>query len=301
MTGANIEGTIVLNGLVEGPFPDDTATRDRLRQWVRDMARLGIDFNLEFTGGNFSLLPNNQPRSCEQLGHSPHEAIQQALEQLLETWPPELAPRVTSTLRSSEFRKGEEVQAVYVIGPNRAVRVEQRTVDADTESPQQPLTTREVVRMAIVGVVIAAALLGLTSLFVDVPALARQLIGTIRPMKAEEVVIDNSIYDTFFQAKVKDINSEAATLTVERTPQFPTTDAALQAAANAAKPTLKKWLAVANIARGYVTCDLYDSEGQLVNTATMRIDPLREKSEFDIKVPLRSNQRFRLGKIVFSL
>jgi hypothetical protein len=301
MTGTHIEGTIVLNGLIEGPVLDDANSRDRLRQWTRDLARLGIDFNLEFTGGNFSLLPDNKPRSCAQLGDSPHEAIRQALEQLLEPWPGNLLSRVTSTLRSSEYRKGEEVQSVYIIGPDRKVRAEQRTIEADTEAAPEPLSRRELVRMAIVGVVIAAALLGVTSLFVDVPALARQLIGTLRPMRVEEVEVDNSNYDAFFHAKIKNIRSEEATLTIERTSQYPTSDAALQNAADAAKPSIKKWLAVTNVARGYVNCDLYDDEGHYVSTATLRLDPLREKSDFEVKLPLRSNQRFRLTKIVFTL
>jgi hypothetical protein len=301
MTGANIEGTMILNGLIEGPLTDDADAAGRLRQWARDLAGLGVDFNVEITGGSFNLLPNNRPLSCAPLGDPPDEAIRQALEQLFEPWPPNLIPRLTSTLRSSEFRKGEEVQSVYRITPDGKVRVEQRTVEAHTETPTQPLSRREIIHMLVFGLVIAAALLGITSLFVDVPALARQLMGTIRPVKVDDVEIDNSNYDAFFHAKIAEINSEAATLKLERTAQFPKDDAALQAAAEAAKPAIKKWLAVAAIAKGSITCEIYDADGKFVGTATMRIEELRKQPDMEVKIPVKSQTRYRLGKIVFTL
>jgi hypothetical protein len=301
MTSANVEGTVVLNGLIEGPLPDDPAVRDRLRTWVRDVARLGLEFQLETAGGSFSLLPDNQPRAVQPLGDSPHEAIRQMVEQLLEPWPRDAAGRVTSTLRSSEFRRGEEVQSVYLIGPGGSVRVEQRTVAADTQTPPRPPSPRELVRMLLVGIVLAAALFGVTSLFVDVPALARQLIGTMRPVQADEVEIDDSAYRAYFRAGIERVTSDALTLKLQRTPQFPTTDAELQQAADAAEGSIKQWLAVAALARGHVQCDLYDDNEKYVGTGTVRISNLRESKALTVQVPLRTTSRFRLGKIVFTL
>jgi hypothetical protein len=301
MTATNVEGTFVLNGLVEGPLPDDFSAREQLQQWVRDIARLGVDFHLEITGGNFSLLPDNRARLVGSLGDSPDEAIRQALDQLLKPWPLDSFRRITSTLRSSEFRKEEEVQTIYLVGSDGKVRTEQRTMAADTESPPQRLSPREIARVLIVGALIATALLGVTSLFVDVPALARQLIVAIRPLRGDEVQIDNSVYHAYFHVEVKEINVNAVTLTIKRTELFPIDDTALQSAADAARPTLKKWLAIAALARGSVPCELFDINGELVGTATLHIENLQDKPELTAKIPFTSSPRFRLAKIAFTL
>jgi len=301
MNDTNVEGTITLNGLVEGPLPDDPAYRDWLQQWVRDVAKLGLDFQLEVAGNNYSLLPGNEPRSCAALGDLPHEAICQALEQLINPLPPDVAARVTSTLRSSEYRKGEEVQAVYLVRADGKPHVEQRTVDADTVPPPEPIHLRQLIRPLLVGVVVLAALFGITSLFVDVPGLARQLIDTIRPVRVAEVDIDNTSYDPFFHAEATEVSSKALKITLQRTEAFPTDDPSLQEAADAAEGEIKRWLAVAAIARGYVKCDLFDADSKYVGSATLRIDALRDGPTMNVEVPLNQRSRFRLGKIVFVL
>jgi len=296
----HVEGTMELNGLIEGPLPDDAGAEDRLRDWVRGMREMGVVFHLEVTSGAFSLLPSNDPWPSQPLGDVPHESLSQALEQLLEPFPAELARRVTSTLRSSEYRKGEEVQTVY-LNDGGTIRREQRTVAAETEAPPQPISPKEIARTLAIGAVVAAALLGITSLFVDVPGLARQLIGTVRPIRADDIEIDVSAYGAFFTVEKKEVAGDALRITLRRTDKFPLTDEALQQAADEADDAIKERLAVAAIARGYVRCDIHDSDGKFVTWTTVRIAGLRDDETIVVHVPLKTNTRFRPGKIVFAL
>jgi len=55
------EGTIVLDGLIEGRLPDDPSIEDKLEQWLEFVGQLGLRFNLEVTGSSFSLLPDSTP------------------------------------------------------------------------------------------------------------------------------------------------------------------------------------------------------------------------------------------------
>jgi hypothetical protein len=301
MNRKNVEGTISLNGLLEGPLPDDSAAEERLRDWVRSLRKMGAVFELEVSAGSFSLLPRDEPFACGSLGDRPHEALSQAFEQLLSLFPAEVKCRTTSTLRSSEFRKGEEVQTLYLVDGSGSIRIEQRTVAAETEAPPKPLTPREVVRSVAIAIVVLAAVLGITSLFVDLPGIGRQLIGTVRPVNVDEVDIDASAYASYFAVEKKEIHRDELRLTLRRTDAFPTTDAALQREADASAGSIRERLAVEALARGIVRCDAFDSEGNFVASANVRVGGLREKETLVMEIPLRTNRRFRLGKIEFGL
>ena len=74
--------------------------------------------------------------------------------------PPLERGSVFSTLRSSEFRKNEEVQSLYVVattaGGKVEVQVQSRSVDAKAVAPPQPISVKEKVKLAVMGLVFAA-------------------------------------------------------------------------------------------------------------------------------------------------
>src|SRR5262245_11694000 len=116
MSGEKIEGTIVLDGLVQGRLPlGDDQIPQQLKQWVQFISGMGVRFNLEVRDAAFNLLPDNRATSAKPLGDPPEHALEQGLTQLADLFSGPERSQLFSTLRSSEFRPGEEVQTVYTI------------------------------------------------------------------------------------------------------------------------------------------------------------------------------------------
>ena len=99
-----VEGTVVLDGLLEGKLPPTPDAADRLREWIRDVRSLGVRFSLDIEGGAFSILPENRPISVSAFGEAPADAIVNALNQLLKVFPVGQRGQLFSTLRSVEYR-----------------------------------------------------------------------------------------------------------------------------------------------------------------------------------------------------
>src|SRR6185436_20015244 len=135
-----VEGTIVLDGLVQGRVPDDSDIQSQLEEWVRLVGKLGLVFNLEVRDGRFSLLPDNRPVPTKLLGDPPEHALEQAIQQLAEVFGAADRPHLFSTLRTSNYRKGEEVQTAFTIVQG-LLHLQSRTLPADTVAPPEPIST----------------------------------------------------------------------------------------------------------------------------------------------------------------
>lgn len=298
-----IEGTIVLDGLVEGRFADDPEAEDKLRKWVRFMSEMGVGFSLDWMGASFSLLPDEGANPTQQLGSLPHDAIRQALDQLLELLPTDQRGGVFSTLRSAEYRKDEEVQAIYAVGPDGKTQVETRTVDADTVAPPQPISTGDRVKSLGLGLLVAAALLGITSLFVDLRGLFGEFMGSITPVEPQAVQVDLGDMKDFLAVEKRQMASRGRlfVLTLKRTTDYPRDDAQLQAAYDASAGDVRRRLAVEAIARERVRCELFDEKGKFVAARELRIGSLKKKESIDVAIPLGGpKDRFRLGRVVMT-
>ena len=81
------EGTLILEGLVEGRVPDSDEAEARLHEWVRFAATIRLRFSLEIDGSHFSLLPDDAAIETDALGPDPAERLRQALDQLLKVFP----------------------------------------------------------------------------------------------------------------------------------------------------------------------------------------------------------------------
>ena len=194
-----VEGTIVLDGLIEGRLPDDE-TEAKLREWVRFAEGLKLPFHLETTDVGFSLLPDARPLSAKSLGDAPEHAISQALEQLLTAFPENTRARIFSTLRSFEYRKSEEVQSVYAVSADGIVNVHSRTLEARTTAPPESMSRKNIMMLGLIGLVAALALVGFASFFVDIPGLVSRLLERASPLRAEKIAVDANAFADFFTA-----------------------------------------------------------------------------------------------------
>jgi hypothetical protein len=287
-----IEGTMVLDGLIQGRLADrDDQTSNQLKEWVGFLDRLGIRFSLQVANATFSLLPENQPVSVQPLGGQPEDSLQQALEQLAQVFPEPQRGQLFSTLRSNEYRKGEEVQTVYTIVQG-AVRRHSRTVEADTTPPPVPLSTKEKVKLGAIGAAIVIASLAIAMLIPGVRAMFGDVIDVVKPFHADEIKVELGQYKKYFTLAIDEEKSNRAEWLVKlkRTSDFPQNAEHLDAAAKTVNDSVTGRLAIESLARGYVQADLFDAEDKYLGTINLRIADLQKKEAIEgrVQVPQKT-------------
>jgi len=298
--GEKLEGTMVLEGLLQGMVPPMGDVADRLREWVEFVGKLGPRFNLEIRGRQFSLLPDDKPFAAAGLGAGAEHGLTQALEQLAGLFGPgpERA-KLFSTLRSSEYRKGLEVQSVYSIADGQ-VRAQTRSIEAETTAPPDPITTRQKVKMGLVGVGMAVLLLGAAMLIPGVRAMVWQVFETARPFEASELTIETGPYAAWLTVAVDPEKSHrrGVMLVITRTKDFPMTEADLDAAAAAIDPSVRRRLALENLARWKLRIECFDKDGKLVVDRPTSIFDLAKSESMPIFVPFP--EQTIVGRIAFA-
>lgn len=288
MSSEKIEGTLVLDGLIQGRLADDNdEVIAKLHEWVKFLAGLGVHFSLQTAGATFSLLPDNRPLPAQPLGQQPEDSLQQAIEQLAQLFPEPQHGQLFSTLRSNEYRKGEEVQTVYTLVQG-AVRRHSRTVEADTTPPPEPISTKEKVKLGAISAGIFVAVLAVAMLIPGVRAMFGEVVDVVRPFHADEIKVELGQYKKFFTLSVDDKESNRAEwfLRFKRTADFPKNNQQLDEAAKAAGESVAGRLAVESLARGYVQADLFDAENKFLGTINLRIADLQKDSSIEGKVPV---------------
>ncbi|MCC7084599.1 MAG: hypothetical protein IT427_06295 [Pirellulales bacterium] len=293
MTSEKIEGTLVLDGLVQGRLADgDDQIESKLREWVGFVHRLGMRFSLQVTGATFSLLPETSAVAIQPLGQQPEDAVGQALEQLAELFVEPQRGQLFSTLRTSEFRKGEEVQTVYTIVQG-IVRRHSRTVEADTTPPPQPLSTREKAKLAAVAAGILVVVLGLALLIPGVRSMFGEVVDVVKPFHADEIVIKLGPYKKFFSLALDEQQSNRALWTVKltRTGEFPKTATQLDEAAKVAGDSVAARLVIDSLARGYVQVEFFDADDKYLGSIDLRIADLKAKESIEGQVQVPSKTK----------
>jgi len=282
------EGTIILDGLIEGTFPKDAERAERLlRDWVGFAAGLGLRFSLEVEGRAWSLLADNRPFVGEKLGADPHEAIKQALKQLISIFPPEERKRLFSTLRATAYRKGLEVRTLYLISPDGSLTTEEQSAEVPTKPAPEPLSPRHKALVVLGGVALLAILLAISSLFIDYRELFRRAGAALRPIDLEKLQVDLSAFEGYLELQKKSLDRlrGVLVLTVTRGPRFPREPAQAEALAKQAT-TMAQRLALEAIVRGYVRVELFDAEGKFLQFTFVRIRGLATKPTVAIRLPL---------------
>lgn len=297
MSHPRVEGTVIVEGLIEGRVPARPQAAEDLGQWASSSDH-PLRFQLRIDSGSFSLLPDNQPIPAARFSGRAEDAIADALAHLLSLFAPSERPRVFSTLRSLEYRPGKEVQTLYAVGPDGRIAVQQQEVSAKTEAPPAPLSPRERYTRIALGAVAAVALIAASALVVDYPRLYRSLTGQTALL---QVTTDARAFDGYFTVGQPALtpDGEALILKLSRTPEYPRNDAQIDAAATRAATrastlpaaTRRSELALDALLRGYVRVEQFDKDGRFLTFSTERIAPLRDQDTLTLVIPLVTRNR----------
>ncbi len=273
-----IEGTFILEGLVQGPVPDARDGTELLGRFAADVIRNHLPLTLEVTGGQFSLLADGQPHPCSDFNPKPIPGcIQQALEQLLTLLPPQDRLLVISTLRSREFQPGTVQQTLYSIVAPGQVQVQTRESPADVILRSNLRTQLMKRRLMIGGLTVLA--LGIVAKVVDFkPWLHR--VGTSLKLQPPTVIPE----DTAAMAEgitATAIIGEMLEITLTRGPQW---EALLQTPPT--EPDWTKHLAATALHRGYALVILLDASGKTIRSQTLDLEPLRSAQTCIVSISL---------------
>jgi hypothetical protein len=295
-----VEGTLVLEGLLEAPRPETPGFNERIQEWLQLLKQAGLDFSIETEGSSFNLLAPGKPIRSSLLGPTPETRIQEALQQLLKLLPPPLLARVTSTLRSVEYRRGAEIQTVFQAHPDGRVECHRRTAAAETVPPPAPLTRKELLRRFLVGAVLLAVLLGISSFFVDYGAMFRAFRLAVSPFKAEDIELEIGPFAPYFTVEQKRVvEGRALRIRLKRTPAYPLKPEDFDRAIEQAGRSTEARLALEALARGHVRTEYYGDKGEFYASRLLRLRELREKEALDLLLPLDTRPRTKRIVLAF--
>ena len=286
-----IEGTIVLDGMIQGRTSRPEQLEGTLRSWVRAAHEQGLPFSLEMEGASFSVLAGNQPFEAGSLGKDPAAAICRNLADLVrDLIPPERA-ELLSTIRSVEYGSNCEIQTIYAVDSTGGVESHQRTVKTQTVSPPQKMSRRDMVKQGLLGLLVAAVLLVISSWFVDYHKFFSRFVDSVTPFDAQKVSVNSDAFGPYFSVKDKqaDTSHRALAITLRRTDAFPRNDADADRLAQKA-PTLSARLAVEALARGYVRVDYFGKDNKFILSDMIRVADLRDTPEIVLVLPLPADQ-----------
>jgi hypothetical protein len=293
-----VEGTVILDGLVQGKVPALPGAEQRLRDWVEFTRSANLVFNLEVVGGTFGFLADQTPVPATNLGHDSAETIKAAMGELLKVFPPGERGAIFSTLRSVEYRKAEEVQTLYPIAPDGTVLARSRTVSAQTSAPPVPLRPRERVLAIAIGALLLVAVLMVSSLFINYRALFVSLRSQLKPLDAAHFPVDASAFQDYFTIDDKSAarDGQGLILTLHRTPALVDPASQPAVATPASRPTtqpqtLADQLAAQAVDIGYIRCEFFDENGQFLGCAYLRIKSLRDAETMKAEIPFDTDHR----------
>ncbi len=293
------EGTILLDGMVQGTTPAIPNAEGELRQWVSSAAAVGLVFHLQVDGGSFNVLAGDEPCDASRLGKDPAAKLEQLLDELLRTLPPPRRGQTFSTLRSTEYRPGKEIQTLYTVGPDARVLARQRILDARTDAPPPKPDLKARLRGMGAAVLVAAALVGISSFFVDYRGMIRNAVERASSVEPNEIKIEAGAFEPYFTVEGRTVahGGHDLVLTLKRKEGFPAAEADLNRLMAAHADSLCDRLAVEALARGYIRIEYFDRNNAFVCETHCRIVPLRQAPTTDIIVPLIPHER--PGKLVF--
>ena len=287
-----IEGTIVLDGLVEGKLPALPGAGHKLREWVKFAQQANLHLHLEIDGGNFSILADNTPLRSASLGHDPAETVASALGEMLKVFPPAERGRVCSTLRSIEYRKGREVQTLFAIRPDGSIDPQQRVIEVSTMAPPTPLSRRERFLLGLGGLLVLLAAFGISAIFVDYRGAWQRLRDQATPLSAETIEVNAPVFEPWFTIGSRQTGRDGGSLVLTLRRKIDLSlDALSTAAATQPAGDLERRLALDAVARGYVRAELFAADGRFLGSTMIRIAPLHRRETMEISIPLSREPR----------
>jgi hypothetical protein len=287
-----IEGLLVLEGLVEGRLPAEPGVAQGsfvppLRDWVRAPAELGLRFELAVEGGTFSLLADHVVLPTLRLGSDPAARIRASLAELVGTFPSAAEAGLFSTVRSTRYEPGREIQTVYLIRPDGTVEAAERSLAVQTRPP--PPAPGAVRRRVLLSVFALFALLLLGStLFVDWPEVLREGWNRAVPFDAASVEVDAGPFAPFLSvaARERGPGGQSLRLTLRRTEAWPRGRDQIHALAGQAGEDVVSRLVVEALARGYVLLERFDGGGRFLGVGLARVRDLATAETVVVEVPV---------------
>ncbi len=290
---AKIEGTVILDGLVEGRMADIAAIEPRLREWRAFVEKAGLRFSLEIDGNSFSLLAENEAVPIAKLSGNPARIVTDALNELLKVFPVADRGGVFSTVRSVEYRKGEEVQTLYSVARDGTIRANERIVEAQTTPPAPPPGWRDKAVVVLVGLAAAVLVLWISSFFIDYRGSWRRFYNSVRPPAVATMKVEAAGFEKWLAVegpKASQIPG-AVTLRLKRLADFPRADADADNALRRAGDTVISRMALEACLRGRISVWYYDKDNGLISFSEKSIAPLRGKEVLDLELPLPTEGR----------
>ena len=277
-----IEGTFILEGLVQGPVPDVHDAAELLQRFAADLVRNHLPLTLEVSGGQFSLLADGQPHPCSDFHPRPISGcMQQALEQLLALLPPQDRSQVISTLRSREFQPGTVRQTLFTIVANGQVQVQTRESPADVIL-QSSLRSQLMKRRLMIGG-LAVLALGVVATVVDFKPWLRRVGTNLKLQPSTVIPVDTTAMAEGITATAT--VGETLEITLTRGSQW---DALLQTPPT--EPDWTKHLASTALHRGYALAILKDASGKTLRSQTLDLESLRSAQTCITSVPLARHE-----------
>jgi hypothetical protein len=295
-----LEGTIQLDGLLQGKLPPVPDAEDRLREWLKGAARAGLNFSLELDRNSFSLLAPDAPIPVAKLGEDAPATICAALQELLKGIPDRGRDGLMSTIRSVEYRPNAEVQTLYALGPDGSFQARSRSVPTRTVAPLVPPSARQKIKVAAIGLVFAAAIFAVSAIFVDYRSLYSDIKDKLTPFSADSVQVDAGAFSPYFSVTKKEIIDSGRTfaLTLTRGKKFPTSQPDFGPLLEDSHKSVDAMLLCEALGKGYIRCEFFDTKGQFIQQGQYRITDLRDKDTVVIDLPVIRDPR--MEKIRFA-
>lgn len=284
-----VEGTLRLEGLIEGQLPDDEKVHSLFNEWLEFSSARGLHFDPAFTGNNFSLLADNRPITISTLESHYEQLLKELLEQLVSILPDSYRGKVLSTVRSVEYQKNLEVQSIFSIQPGGSVSINTREVEARTTAPEPPVTFKQKIIAAAAGVVILLILIGLSALFLDYKKYAADIKSSFTPFDVSKVSINNR-FSPYFEVTETTWDGGYLLIHLTKTASFPDLET-LPERYKAAGDDIYQKLALETLAKGYMMIEFFDEEGTFLVGEKIRISSLWRGDSLVLSLPIGNSVR----------
>ena len=289
------EGTIVFDGLLQGPLPSSSELRALIEKWVSTAGKL-VRFSIDFEPGGFSVLVSDVPVPVKAFTEPPQEQARVRLEELVRLLPKEAWPQLTSTIRSVEYRAALKVETLYAAMPDGSIATREREVDWKPEVvvppvPGQRPSLRKLALMAagVVAMIVILTLAGFWSMFSGV--------------SSEGIRLETSHAEPYLDFEFVEIDSrvEGIGIQVSRGKGFPSTLKGYeeQLALLRKKDDLPGFLMLRAVAAGTIHIEYLDEEGRVFNDIPIRVKGLMEGKKVKGFLPINRKHRPAVLRITY--
>jgi hypothetical protein len=282
MATQKIEGTFYIDGLLEGPIYSQE-DENNINRIVRVSQKRGLVLIAAFDGGRFSILADSGNVQVNKLNNSVDNIVVQFLDDLIGNYSPDDYTQIMSTLRSIEYIEGYEIQTLYGIKHDGTVSVNQRTVEADTVKPAQPLSWQYKIKIAVIFLIILSVVFGISSFFVPYRDMARRFIAKAKPFKKENLKIDTQVFSNYFSIDAVEIDviENVITIACKTSDNYPDTDEKINKLWKSSENSISQSLAVEALNRNSLRCLFFDFDGKYMGQVNCYMDlyHLKEVSE----------------------